>query len=172
MKLLLKIKEEKNYQTSMFVPKRSVLHKHVSFEISRILISHSKPFTDGSIIHECLIKTMEILYPKNVPEVKKISLSKQTITRNVEKISNYLYITLKDNLKSLKYFSIAIDETNDIKDVPQVSFFLKGITNEFKMIHESLGLVPLEETTKGRDLFVSLKNILEKYDLPWKNSLV
>ena len=36
------------------------------------------------------------------------------------------------------------------------------------MIHESLGLVPLEETTKGRDLFVSLKNILEKYELPWK----
>ena len=156
----------------MFVPQRSVNHKHVRFDISRILISHSKPFNDGSIIHECLIKTMEILYPKNVPEVKKISLSKQTITRNVEKISNYLYITLKDNLKSLKYFSIAIDETNDIKDVPQVSFFLKGITNEFKMIHESLGLVPLEETTKGRDLFVSLKNILEKYDLPWKNSLV
>ena len=86
----------------------------------------------------------------------------------MENISNYLYITLKDNLKSLKYFSIDIDETNDIKDVPQVSFFLKGITNEFKMIHESLGLVPLEETTKGRDLFVSLKNIIEKYDLSWK----
>ena len=145
----------------MFFTQISILHKHVSFEISRILISQSNPFTDGSIIHECLIKTMEILYPKNVPEVKKISLSKQTITRNVEKISNYLYITLKDNLKSLKYFSIAIDETNDIKDVLQVSFFLKGITNEFKMIHESLGLVTLEETTKGRDLFVSLKNILE-----------
>ena len=72
MKLLLKIKEEKNYQTSIFVPKRSVLHKHVSFEISRILISQSKPFTDGSIIHECLIKTMEILYPKYVPEVKRL----------------------------------------------------------------------------------------------------
>ena len=83
MKLLLKIKEEKNYQTSMFVPKRSVLHKHVSFEISRILISHSKLFTDVSNIHECLIKTMEILYPKHVPEFKKIILTKQTITRNV-----------------------------------------------------------------------------------------
>ena len=53
-----------------FPPERSVLNKHVRFEISRILISHSKPFTDGSIIHECLIKTMEILYPKHVPEVK------------------------------------------------------------------------------------------------------
>ena len=147
MNLLGELKDEKKYKTSMFVTERSVLHKHVIFEISRILISHSKPFTDGSIIHECLIKTMEILYPKNVPKVKKISLSKQTITRNVEKISNYLYITLKDNLKSLKYFSISIDETNDIKDVPQVSFFLKGVKNEFKMIHESLFLVTLEETT-------------------------
>ena len=75
-------------------------------------------------------------------------------------------------MKSLKYFSISIDETNDIKDEPQVSFSLKGVTNELKMVHESLGLVSLEETTKGRELFVSLKNILEKYDLPWKNSLV
>ena len=153
----------------MFVPQRSVLHKHVRFEISMILISHSKSFTDDSIIHEFLIKTMEILYPKHVPEVKNISLSKHTITRNVEKISNYLYITLKDNLKYLKYFSIYIDKTNYIKDLHQVSFFLKGVTNEFKIIHESLGIVPLEETTKGRYLFVSLKNILEKYDLPCKN---
>ena len=104
---------------------------------------------------------MEILYPKIFPKLKKISLLKKTITRNVEKISNYLYINLKDNLKYLKYFSIAIDDTNDMKDLHQVSFSLKGITNEFKMIHESLGLVPLEETTKGRDLFVSLKNILK-----------
>ena len=49
----------------MFVPQRSEIHKHVSFEISRILISHSKPFSDGMMIHECLVMTVEILYPKH-----------------------------------------------------------------------------------------------------------
>ena len=56
----------------MFVPQRSVLHKHVIFEISRILISHSKTFTYGLMIHECLVKTMEILYSKHVSEVKRL----------------------------------------------------------------------------------------------------
>ena len=41
MNFFKKIKEEKDYQSSMFVPERSVLHKHVIFEISRIFISKS-----------------------------------------------------------------------------------------------------------------------------------
>ena len=57
----------------MFVTKISVLYKHVIFEISRIMISHSKSFTDGPIIHECQTKNMEIIYPKHVTEVKRLA---------------------------------------------------------------------------------------------------
>ena len=49
----------------MFVPKISVFHKQVRFDIIIILISHNKYFTYGLMIYECITNTMEILHPKN-----------------------------------------------------------------------------------------------------------
>lgn len=51
----------------MFILIRSILHKQVIFEITRIMISHINIFTDDVMIHKCLVNNIEILYSKNVP---------------------------------------------------------------------------------------------------------
>ena len=54
----------------------------------------------------------------------EIVLSKQTATRRIEELSDYISQQLKDLVKSCTFFSLALDESTDICDVAQLSIFI------------------------------------------------
>jgi hypothetical protein len=61
-----------------------------SFEISKILTKHLKPFADGELVKECLMVVADILFPDKKQLVSQISLSRMTIGRRVEDMSTYI----------------------------------------------------------------------------------
>ncbi|KII64701.1 General transcription factor II-I repeat domain-containing protein 2 [Thelohanellus kitauei] len=55
-----------------------------------------------------------------------------------------------------------MDDSNDITDTAQVVVFARAIKDNFDVIEELPGLESLHSTTKGSDLFETLKNLREK----------
>jgi hypothetical protein len=96
---------------------------------------------------------------------KKLSLSGVTVARRVEELANDIEGTLKKRLAEFTSFSLALDESTDVKDTAQLAIFIRGIDQQFYVTEELLALVPLKETMKGTDIFEAANKTLQRFDL-------
>ncbi|KAL3286507.1 hypothetical protein HHI36_001012 [Cryptolaemus montrouzieri] len=93
-----------------------------SFKISHILAKHKKPFEDGSVVKEAFIEEVEILFGdfKNKTEIisaiRELQLSRPTVTRRIEVISQDMADKLKHGIMKCTYFSLQFDEPTDMTD--------------------------------------------------------
>jgi hypothetical protein len=137
-----------------------------SFVVSNMIACHSKPFTEGSFIKDCVIKMAEIVCPDKIQTFKNISLSRNTVAERISDIA----INLSDQLKSIsegfQAFSIAIDESTDIQGIAQLAIFIRGCDSNLKVTEELLEFIPMSDTTTGEDIFNKFEQALNKYDLP------
>ena len=78
---------------------------------------------------------------------------KQRITA----INTSLEYNFKNDLKSCIAFSLALDESTDITDLPQLAVFINFVSPDFVVKEELLDLVALQEPTLGIDI----KNALD-----------
>ena len=58
--------------------------------------------------------------------------------------------TLSQTCTSLEFFSIALDESTDLKDTSKLVVFIRGVTASFTVMEEFLQLVPLHGRTTGK----------------------
>ena len=72
-----------------------------------------------------------------------ISLSSRTVTRRIEELAANVRSGLESILKNLEYYSIAIDETTDMKDTCQLAVFLRGVTPTFDIVEEFIQLLSI-----------------------------
>ncbi|XP_066953353.1 general transcription factor II-I repeat domain-containing protein 2A-like [Macrobrachium rosenbergii] len=61
---------------------------------------------------------------------------------------------------SFQWFSIALDESNDIQDTAQVLIYIRGIDENFEITEELLSMESLKDTVTGKDLYNSVINSL------------
>ena len=73
------------------------------------------------------------LCPENKDKLKKISLSRRTVTRRVELIDEDKASELPKQAESFKLYSLALGESNDIKDTAQLLIVIRGINNSFEI---------------------------------------
>jgi hypothetical protein len=52
-------------------------------------------------------------------------------------------------------YSIAIDESTDVKDITQHDVFVRGVNEDFELVKELLELVPM----KGKQVLIKLFSI-------------
>ncbi|UYV71170.1 hypothetical protein LAZ67_8001999 [Cordylochernes scorpioides] len=83
---------------------------HASYALSEMIAKHSKPFTEGDFIKECLIKAAEIVCPGSVKTFQAISLSRNTVVERVTDMARNLNDQIKENSSCFEAFSIACDE--------------------------------------------------------------
>jgi hypothetical protein len=59
-----------------------------SYDLSHLIASNSKPFTDWQFIKEYLMKTAKIMCPDKVIDFQRISLIRNTVTERMDDIVN------------------------------------------------------------------------------------
>ncbi|XP_065643059.1 general transcription factor II-I repeat domain-containing protein 2-like [Hydra vulgaris] len=144
----LKAKLKKQQNIFHFVNKSNELVVKGSYNLAHLIAFHSRPFIDGEFIKNCLIETAKILCPEKIKDFNNISLSRNTVAERVNDIATDLRSQLTKICKNVQAFSIAVDESTDVKDVAQLS------------------LIPIHGTTTGAEIILEIEKILDKYKLP------
>jgi hypothetical protein len=55
-----------------------------------------------------------------------------------------------NSLKDFTYFSLALDESCDARDMTQLLIFLRGVTPDFEMTEELASVQSMKSTTTGK----------------------
>lgn len=137
-----------------------------SYILSHLIASKSKPFSEGEFINECLIKAVEVLCPEQLTKFKSVSLSRNTVARRIDEIAGNLRNQLNSTISKFEAYSIAIDESTDIRDIAQLAVFIRGCDVNLKVTEGLLEIIPMHDTTTGADIFDALMEVLDKYKLP------
>ena len=137
----------------------------VSWEIVR----HIKPFTDGEVIKECMIKVAAQLFPDK-PDIqrafKDIPLSARTVAWRADMLSSNIKDQLDEDIRKSEFVSLVLDESTDITGSTQLCMFIRYVFENLIMKEELLDLVSLPKTTTGQDISDVLIEVLKKHHVP------
>ena len=95
----------------------------------------------------------------------EIAISRQTVTRRIEELSQDVFRQLEDLVHSCTFFSLALDESTDICDVAQLNIFIRGIDDNFNF-EELASLESLHGKTRS-GIFGKVKSCLENLKLDY-----
>ena len=138
----------------------------ISFEISHLIAKNSKPLNIGGLIKDSINAFVNIAYPgESSTDVDSISLSKQTVTRRVENISDFLISDLRIDIKHFVKFTLALDETCCRSDTAQMAFFIRGIDGDFNLKECFLDISHMKDTTTGSDILSAMLEVIKKHDI-------
>jgi len=124
-------------------------------------------FSDGEFVKKCIVAAIEKLIPEKVSDCKEISLSRQTVTRRITDIGNDVFNQLQHEVKRFRYFSLAMDESNDVTDTAQLLIFVRGIDDNFNVTEELASLESMHGQTTGKDIFERVVACVENLGLNW-----
>lgn len=102
--------------------------------------------------------------PDSKDKFENIILSHGTVTRRVELIDENIISNLNKKAESFRLYSLALDESNNIKDTAQLLIFIRGINDTFE-ITGVFGDGVVERKNTGRGL-VRL-GVMVNMKLPW-----
>jgi hypothetical protein len=162
------VKRLKKQQT--LFTKQSTLQNsatEASFMVAYNLAKRNKPFSDGEFTKQCMVECASVLCPDVRSKFESISLSRRTIVRRIDSISDELTEQLKTASKDFVWFSLALDESTDNEDTAQLLIFIRGINENFVITEELLGLESMKDRTTGQDLLECAVNCVEKSGLSW-----
>ncbi|XP_064108016.1 general transcription factor II-I repeat domain-containing protein 2A-like [Macrobrachium nipponense] len=86
-------------------------------------------------------------------------LNRMTVQRRIVDLSGDIVDQLKEKSKQFVYFSLATDESTDVTSTAQLLVFVRGVTEDFSIHEELVGLSSLKGQTTGSDL---LNGLLEQ----------
>ncbi|GFU86916.1 general transcription factor II-I repeat domain-containing protein 2A [Trichonephila clavipes] len=124
---------------------------------------------NGNYIKDCLIAVVEEICPQKLEIFTQISVSRQTVERIIENISREMCASLNTVATSFVYFSLALDETSDIKDTAQLAILIRGVDRQMNITEKLLELVSLKGTTTGRDVKEAVINCAQSREKYLKN---
>lgn len=143
-----------------------------SFAVAEILIKRKKPFEDGELIKEAMQKAGEALFNdfKNKKEIMSaindIPLSRNTVMRRSEALSQNLEQLLKEDLQKCSFLSLQFDESTDVTDIAELCIFVRLVFEDMTSKEEFLTMIQLKGQTRGEDIYRSFKEFIEKTEFP------
>ena len=109
-------------------------------------------FGDGEFTKNSLTIFMEYACPEKKHLVGQTSLSRYTVSRRTNDLSDNTKETLKEILKSCAAFSLALDECTDISETAQLVVFIRAITVGLDVVEEFLDMASLSTLITGHDI--------------------
>ncbi|KAL4126266.1 hypothetical protein QTP88_010491 [Uroleucon formosanum] len=86
--------------------------------------------------------------------------------RRISMISSDIFSNLQNEIGNCSALSLALDESTDIQDKPQLAIFVRYVTMNMEVKEELLDLIALKETTRGCDIKDALDVVLRKAEVP------
>ena len=143
-----------------------------SLKVSHILAKKCKPFSDGEFIKEAFLEMSDSLFNdfKNKDEInaaiKNVQLSRNSVMRRIEKMSENIREQLYNDIKGCSCFSLQLDESTDIRGTAQLLIYIRMVFQDNTSKEELLGMVSLKGRTRGVDIFNSFKKFVNNLKLP------
>ena len=138
-----------------------------SFKIKEAIAKSFRPFSDGEFIKDCIQMFVDKWAQKN--SLKNTGLSHPTITRRIQHLSQDTENVLEMKTSQCEFYNFALDESTNISDSAQLSIFIRGVTNNFKVIEELLQMWSMKETTTGQHIVDEVKKVFETFKIDCKN---
>ncbi|XP_019215833.1 general transcription factor II-I repeat domain-containing protein 2 [Oreochromis niloticus] len=162
----LKSQAEKQIQFFQKFTKRSETITLASYQLAWNIARAKKPYNEGEFVKKCLSDVVEILSPENNKlkrMVSDVQLSHHTVEHRISYINTAIESQLHSDLQACEYFSVALDESCDIQDKPQLAIFARSVSNDCVIKEELLDIVPLKDRTRGIETMMAA---FEKANLP------
>ena len=121
-----------------------------------------------------IIEIVSVLDPNNKKLQRLIAVipsSHRTTQRRISQISTDVAVTMRRDLKSALAFSLALDESTNTQNNPQLAVFIRFVLSDLTIKEELLDLVIMKETTRGIDIKNALDKALTRANVPF-NKLV
>ena len=151
-RILSQNKKQKHFMKSTFTISEKAVE--ASYHVAKLIARQKKPHTIGEelIKPACLEVVGLMLGQKKAEQVRKVSLSAETIKRRIGDMSEDLLETLLNKLKTSGKFSLQIDETTDIKKQAQLWAVVRFVDGN-AIAEEYLFCKELPERTTGKTFF-------------------
>ncbi|XP_049444494.1 general transcription factor II-I repeat domain-containing protein 2-like [Epinephelus fuscoguttatus] len=143
-----------------------------SYRVSHVLAKHKKSFKHGEVVKEAFIEAADALFDefKNkmeiVAAIKDVQLSRNTVTRQCEAMTEDVEGQLKKDIDACECFSLQFDESTDTVDVAQLCVFIRMVFDDISAKEELLIFLPLKGHTRGEDVFNAFMEFVNKRQLP------
>ncbi|KAG8224911.1 hypothetical protein J437_LFUL006270 [Ladona fulva] len=123
----------------------------------------------NNVAEASFVIAWNIAHPNNAAlhkVVSQIPISRHTTERRITAINTSLEYNFLNDLKNCIAFSLALDESTDITDLPQLAVFIRFVSPDFVVKEELLDLVALQESTRGVDIKNALDSIIKTFNVP------
>ncbi|XP_077307209.1 general transcription factor II-I repeat domain-containing protein 2-like [Lithobates pipiens] len=167
---ILKLKNTLTAQQNTFVKQKqlNISSLRASFQVAKLIARTGRPFVEGEFVKECLLSVAKEMCPEKADLFSTVSLSGPTITRRIEEMGDNLYQHLQNlTKKQLSYFSLALDESNDVRDSAQLLIFICGTNDNFEVTEELAALQSIKGTTTGEDIYEKVCQTVNGLELDW-----
>ena len=145
--------------------KNNELVTKLSFEIAEAIAEKGKPYSDGEFIENCLEIFIENVSPEKKNLVEQINLSRFTVARRIDDLSENIEVSLKNRISKCSAFSIALDESTDLSDTAQLVVFIRGVTDNFEVTEEFLDMASMQSTTTGQNICEEVTKLMNKFEI-------
>ncbi|XP_035242994.1 general transcription factor II-I repeat domain-containing protein 2B-like [Anguilla anguilla] len=162
--MVVKLQKQQGFFTKLHTSRDAATR--TSFVISHKIAKNSKPFSEGEFVKECLVDSAALLCPEKKEAFEHVPLSRRTVTRRIEDIAVNLELQLQRDVANFDFFSLALDESCDVRDTAQLLVFVRGIT-DFKITEELAAMRSMKGTTTGSDLFTEVNACMDTLGLKW-----
>ena len=146
--------------------KESDATTEASFLMSWNIARFKHPYFDYEFVKKNITDVVAVLDPNNKKLqrlIEQMPCLSRTTQRHISQISADIAVTMQSDLKSSLAFSIAIDESTDIPDNPQLAIFVWYVSSDLTIKEELLDLVATRETTCGVDIKNPLYEALTRF---------
>ncbi|XP_060129870.1 general transcription factor II-I repeat domain-containing protein 2-like [Zootoca vivipara] len=166
---IARLKTALTAQQNVFVKRKqeNISSLRASFQISRLIARNGKPFVEGEFVKECILTASKEMCPEKTELFSTLSLSGSTVTRRIEEMGGNLHELLQNSSEKLRYFSLALDESTDIRDSAQLLIFIRGTNEKFEFTEELAALQSIKGTTTGEDIFAKVQQTIHDLKLDW-----
>ncbi|XP_032406666.1 general transcription factor II-I repeat domain-containing protein 2-like [Xiphophorus hellerii] len=160
------LKSQVKRQSQMFqqLTKRGEAVTLASYKVAWNIARAKKPYNEGEFLKQCFVDLIDILAPDNKQlkdSITDLQMSRHTVETRISDINNALESDLHADLNACAYFSVALDESCDIQDKPQLAIFVRMISEDCVVKEELLDIVPLKDRTRGTDVKEAMMEVFK-----------